>query len=58
MNFPSFNAVLVDYDEDLFAPQGWESGLLERHGIAWGAAPASIARPKLPWRRRDRRTSS
>lgn len=37
MNFPSFNAVLVDYDEDLFAPQGWEGELLERHGIAWDA---------------------
>lgn len=26
---------LVDYDEDLFTPQGWEGAELARHGIAW-----------------------
>jgi D-3-phosphoglycerate dehydrogenase len=32
---PSFNAVLVDYDEDLFAPPGWVEGELAHHGIEW-----------------------
>ena len=35
MNFSAFTAVLVDYDEDLFAPQGWEGELLAGHGITW-----------------------
>ena len=26
---------LVDYDEDLFTPQGWEGAELARHGITW-----------------------
>ena len=32
-----FKAVLVDYDEDLFAPPLWVEGELARHGIAWTA---------------------
>ncbi len=35
MTQPSFNAVLIDYDEDLFAPQGWEGSELAGHGISW-----------------------
>jgi D-3-phosphoglycerate dehydrogenase len=31
----SFKAVLVDYDEDLFAPPDWVEGELARHGIEW-----------------------
>ena len=32
---PSFKAVLVDYDEDLFAPPDWVEGELAHHGIEW-----------------------
>ena len=28
-------AVLIDYDEDLFSPRGWEGELLAEAGIAW-----------------------
>lgn len=31
----SFKAVLVDYDEDLFAPPDWVGEELARHGIEW-----------------------
>jgi len=31
----SFQAVLVDYDEDLFAPPDWVGEELGRHGITW-----------------------
>ena len=31
----SFKAVLVDYDEDLFSPRGWEGSMLAQAGIAW-----------------------
>jgi D-3-phosphoglycerate dehydrogenase len=31
----SFKAVLVDYDEDLFAPPDWVAEELARHGIEW-----------------------
>jgi D-3-phosphoglycerate dehydrogenase len=30
-----FKAVLVDYDDDLFAPPGWVAGELARAGIDW-----------------------
>ncbi len=30
-----FTAVLVDYDEDLFAPPDWVGGELARYGISW-----------------------
>jgi D-3-phosphoglycerate dehydrogenase len=32
---PPFKAVLVDYDEDLFAPPNWVEGKLAHHGIEW-----------------------
>ena len=32
---PVHNAVLVDYDEDLFTPLGWEGALLAPHDIGW-----------------------
>ena len=32
-----FRAVLVDYDEDLFAPPDWVEGRLADHGIEWSA---------------------
>ncbi len=35
MAHPSFKAVLVDYDEDLFAPPHWVEGELAHHGIDW-----------------------
>jgi D-3-phosphoglycerate dehydrogenase len=35
MTLSSFQAVLVDYDEDLFPPPDWVGGELARHGIAW-----------------------
>lgn len=31
----AFQAILVDYDEDLFAPPEWVGQELARHGIAW-----------------------
>jgi len=31
-----FKAVLVDYDEDLFAPPAWMGKILEQAGIQWG----------------------
>jgi D-3-phosphoglycerate dehydrogenase / 2-oxoglutarate reductase len=31
----TFRTVLVDYDEDLFAPCGWEGQILADAGIAW-----------------------
>jgi D-3-phosphoglycerate dehydrogenase len=38
MGRPSpFKAVLVDYDEDLFAPPAWVEGELAQHGIEWTA---------------------
>jgi D-3-phosphoglycerate dehydrogenase len=30
-----YNVVLADYDEDLFAPQGWEGELLAHAGAGW-----------------------
>lgn len=33
----SFQAVLVDYDEDLFSPPDWVGEELARHGIGWTA---------------------
>ncbi|MEJ2560909.1 MAG: hypothetical protein P8186_32750, partial [Anaerolineae bacterium] len=33
-NYP-FKAVLVDYDEDLFAPPDWVGDELARYGIEW-----------------------
>ena len=30
-----YRAVLVDYDEDLFSPRGWEGDMLARAGIEW-----------------------
>lgn len=30
-----FKAVLIDYDEDLFSPRGWEGELLAGAGIEW-----------------------
>jgi D-3-phosphoglycerate dehydrogenase len=35
MTHRSFKAVLVDYDEDLFAPPDWVEGELAHHGIEW-----------------------
>ena len=35
MAHSSFKAVLVDYDEDLFAPPHWVEGELAHHGIEW-----------------------
>jgi len=31
----SFRAILIDYDEDLFSPQGWEGALVGQAGIEW-----------------------
>ena len=31
----SFKAVLVDYEEDLFSPRGWEGDVLAQAGIEW-----------------------
>lgn len=36
MEDSSFKAILVDYDEDLFAPPDWVGEELARHGIEWG----------------------
>jgi D-3-phosphoglycerate dehydrogenase len=30
-----YKAMLVDYDEDLFSPRGWEGEMLARAGIEW-----------------------
>jgi D-3-phosphoglycerate dehydrogenase len=30
-----YKAVLVDYDEDLFSPRGWEGEMLAQAGIEW-----------------------
>ena len=35
MSHYSFKAVLVDYDEDLFSPRGWEGETLAQAGIGW-----------------------
>ncbi|GIK36467.1 MAG: dehydrogenase [Chloroflexota bacterium] len=35
MMTPSFKAVLVDYDQELFTPPGWISAELAQHGIDW-----------------------
>jgi D-3-phosphoglycerate dehydrogenase len=37
MTHHAFRAVLVDYDEDLFAPPDWVEGELAQHGIEWSA---------------------
>lgn len=31
----SFRVALIDYDEDLFSPRGWEGALLGQAGIQW-----------------------
>ncbi len=35
MTLPSFKAVLVDYDQELFTPPGWIATELAQHGIEW-----------------------
>lgn len=37
MDNARFTVILIDYDEDLFAPQGWEAAFLASHGIDWHA---------------------